>query len=234
MADLRRVPPGRAGRLWLIDRLHSGRLAIDLLDRKVRILRTEQERFALLAARTREHWQQAWREADQWGLRAAVIAGVREVRLTAPPTLAQVDVAWASVMGVRYPAEAACRLAEGAGGAARPPASAALVESAAAYRRALAAGVACAAAEAACRVVDAEIAATRRRLRAIEDRWVPRLEAALSALNRQLDETERADIFRLRWTAARGASERQRTSPSVPNEAPARGASERQQEESEP
>jgi V/A-type H+-transporting ATPase subunit D len=49
--------------------------------------------------------------------------------------------------------------------------------------------------------VDAEVALTRRRLRAINDRWLPRLEASLATLNRDLDESEREQTFRLRWAA---------------------------------
>ena len=59
-----------------------------------------------------------------------------------------------------------------------------------------------AAADAACRVVEVEIAATRRRLRVITDRWIPRLENALRDLMHELDETECAENFRLRWAAS--------------------------------
>ncbi|HEX7744817.1 MAG TPA: V-type ATP synthase subunit D, partial [Micromonosporaceae bacterium] len=110
MPDLRRVPPGRAGRLWLMARLHAGRLAVDLLDRKLRILRLEQERFRLRASQTGREWQTSWRTADRWGARAAVLGGRRELRLAAPAAATDVKVTWASVMGVRYPAEASCRL----------------------------------------------------------------------------------------------------------------------------
>ncbi len=202
MGELRRVPPGRAGRLWLVKRLRAGRLAADLLDRKLQVLHIELERFRLLEERTRERWQKASREADAWIVRAAVLGGQRDVRLSAPQDRASVAISWASVMGVRYPVEATCRVPE-AGTTDRGPGSAALVAATVAYREAVEAAVAHAAADTASRVVEAEIAATRRRLHAITDRWIPRLERALRVLTHDLDETERAETFRLRWAASR-------------------------------
>jgi V/A-type H+-transporting ATPase subunit D len=201
MTEVRGLPPGRAGRLWLLKRLRAGRLAADLLDRKLRVLRLEQERFRLIEERTRARWQTTWREADQWILRAAVLGGQRDARLSAPRESAAVAVTWASVMGVRYPVEATCHLPEN-DAAARGPGSTALVAATAAYRTAIQAAVAYAAADAACRVVDAEITATRRRLHAITDRHIPRLETALRDLTRELDESERAETFRMRWAVA--------------------------------
>jgi V/A-type H+-transporting ATPase subunit D len=80
-------------------------------------------------------------------------------------------------------------------------ATAALPVARAAYRRAVEAAVAHAAAAGAARVVAAEVVTTRGRLRAIEDRWVPRLEAALAGLETTLLEAESADNVRLRWVA---------------------------------
>jgi V/A-type H+-transporting ATPase subunit D len=82
-------------------------------------------------------------------------------------------------------------------------ASAAVPLAAEAYRAALVAGVEHAVAAAAARVVAAEVTVTGGRLRAIEDRWVPELEAALHALELSLDELERGDGVRLRWAAGR-------------------------------
>jgi V/A-type H+/Na+-transporting ATPase subunit D len=72
---------------------------------------------------------------------------------------------------------------------------------------ALQAGVAHAAAREACRIVDAEVVEARRRLRALTDRWVPRLETALTELTRQLEETERAETVRMRWAIDAAARE---------------------------
>lgn len=197
-----RHPPGREGRLWLRRRLTTARRGADLLDRKLRILRREEQRFVALADRTRGDWELHCREAEQWLLKAAVVAGDQAVRPDPALAVAQVDVVWQAVMGVRYPASAAVRAPDPhpqppvAGTAARPAA-------AEAYRAAVQAAVAHAVAVAAAEVVSAEVATTRGRLRAIEDRWVPRLEQALQALELALDESERADAVRLRWAAGR-------------------------------
>jgi V/A-type H+-transporting ATPase subunit D len=63
-----------------------------------------------------------------------------------------------------------------------------------------------AAAAEALRVIEAEALATRHRLRAIEDRWIPRLEHALAEVTLALEEQELADAVRLRlaWRRAAG------------------------------
>jgi vacuolar-type H+-ATPase subunit D/Vma8 len=47
------------------------------------------------------------------------------------------------------------------------------------------------------------MAATRRRLRAIQDRWMPRLEEAGRAVAEALEEQEREEGMRMRWAAER-------------------------------
>jgi len=208
--SLRRVPPGRAGRIWLQRRLGVARRAAGLLDQKLRILLHEQERFTLLVQRTREEWEQQCREAETWLLRSALLGGQRALRHAADGGTAEVTVTWASAMGVRYPAETSCATPDPEPDAASPD-NAALVEAVAAFRGALAAGVQQAAAEAALRTVDAEVAATRRRLQAVEDRWIPRLDEALAAVRLGLDEAERSEGVRLRWAA--GLPGERRTPP---------------------
>ena len=203
MAELR-VPPGRAGRLWLGERLETARHAATLLDHKLHVLRTEQKRCALIADRTRTEWETAQREAAEWLTRAAILAGQRDIRLCTPERLAEVTINWNAVMGVRYPGEAVCTAPDKSAGT-RSPGTAALVEAATAHQRALQAAVAHAAATAACRILETETVETRRRLRAIADRWTPRLESALRALVERLDEAERAEAVQLRWAAARGS-----------------------------
>jgi V/A-type H+-transporting ATPase subunit D len=185
--------------LWLRDRLRTGRLAADLLDGKVRILRVEQRRFHLAAERTLAAWCAAWQRAEEAGLRAAMMGGRREMRLYAPPP-ADVTVTWASVMGLRYPVGATCAFPS-TSDAERCPGTTALVEALPAYRTAVTAAVAHAAADAACRAIDAEVADTARRLRAINDRWLPALEEQLRELSQRLEEIERAETARLRWIA---------------------------------
>ncbi|BCB75079.1 V-type ATP synthase subunit D [Phytohabitans flavus] len=105
-----RTPPGRAGRLWLLHRLEAARHAADLLDRKLRILYREQDRLRRRARETGTAWQAAWRAADTWGLRTALLGGRRQLRLAArPPT--DVGITWQTIMGLSYPATATCHAA---------------------------------------------------------------------------------------------------------------------------
>jgi V/A-type H+-transporting ATPase subunit D len=198
MTELVRVPPGRAGRLWLRRRLGTAGRGAELLDRKLRILRTEQEHFRILAQRTGAEWRATYAEADTWLRRGAVLGGQRELRLCQAEQPAEVAVEWSAVMGVRYPRRATC-VPGGGGPGQRAPGTAAVAEAASAYCHALVAAADHAAALAACRVIDAEVAHTRRLLRAIEDRWMPRLERALSELTQRLEEDERSESVRRRW-----------------------------------
>jgi V/A-type H+-transporting ATPase subunit D len=197
-----RCPPGRAGRLWLRRRLELAHRGLDLLDRKLRILRREQERLALLVQQTGEEWQRTCTDAESWLLRSALLGGQRALRLASDGAPADVTVVWAETMGIRYPAQATyAPPGDRAALASRP---AALGQAASAHRAALAAALRHAAARAAARIVDDEVAATRQRLRAIEDRWIPRLQTALAEVELSLDEQERADGVRLRRAAAAG------------------------------
>jgi V/A-type H+/Na+-transporting ATPase subunit D len=67
-----------------------------------------------------------------------------------------------------------------------------------AHAAALEAAVQYAAAAEALRIIKAEVLATRYRLRAIEHRWIPRLEQALADVTLALEEQELADAARLR------------------------------------
>ncbi|HEU4420979.1 MAG TPA: V-type ATP synthase subunit D [Pilimelia sp.] len=202
MGSLARVPPGRAGRLWLEHRLHTADRGAGLLDRKLRILRTEQERFRLLAERTGADWRKLCAEADAWLRRGALLGGQREIRLSQAEQPADVTIEWGAVMGVRYPRRALCR-PRGGQAARRGPGTAALAEATAAYDRVLVAAADHAAALAACQVIEREVDETRRLLRAIQDRWVPRLQGALRELTERLEEDERSETVRRHWAAAR-------------------------------
>jgi V/A-type H+/Na+-transporting ATPase subunit D len=199
------IPPGRAGRIWLIGRLRLGRRAADLLDRKLSILRTEQLRLRRRADLAAARWQDCWREADQWGLRNALMGTAREIRLCAPAGQAHVAITWSATMGVRYPSAAGCEFPH-VSSLDRAPGTGAVVEAQRAFQAAVESAVETAAANAAVAIVDEEVTATRRRLRAINDRWLPRLESALATLNHDLDENEREENFRLRWAADRAQS----------------------------
>ena len=57
------------------------------------------------------------------------------------------------------------------------------------------------------RRLDAEIRLTRRRIRALDKRWLPRLEAALAERELALDLAEQDDGVRLRKAIANGAAQ---------------------------
>ena len=190
------VPPGRAGRLWLDRRLAVARRGADLLDRKHQILLAETSRLADAAARTAAEWERCCADAERWLLRAAMLGGERAVRLAADGSAADVTVSYGVTMGVRHPDGATCRVPVSA--TWDGPALAAARE---AHGRALEAAVRHAAADAAFRAVEAETLATRYRLRAVRDRWIPRLEQALAEVTLALEEQELADSARLRLAA---------------------------------
>jgi V/A-type H+-transporting ATPase subunit D len=201
------VPPGRAGRLWLQRRLRVAARGAELLDRKLRILRGELEALRAEQARAAADWDRCRADAELWLLRAALLGGQRAIRLAADGGLADVTVSYASVMGVRYPSGTSCAFPESATwdgpvlGSTRQ-----------AYRAALAAVVRYAAATEAVRLVEAETLATRYRVRAIKDRWMPRLEQALAEVTLAIEEQEIADAARLRL----GAGGQQRFSMRAP------------------
>ncbi len=201
-ARLRGLPAGRAGRMWLRRRLvvavHGG----DLLDRKIRILLAEEQSFGLRVEQTRAEWVAAVRDLDRWMLRASLLSGDRGLRLAHDGADADVDVEWRLTMGVRYPAQATCRVPERSP-ATPAPDNSALVHATRAAERAVRAGVDQAVASTALDAVRSEIAATRRQLRAVTDRWIPRLQDARGALDASLDEQEHDEGVRLRWAATR-------------------------------
>lgn len=202
MARLRAVPPGRAGRIWLQRRLGLARQAASRLDQKLRILRTERVRAALLVEHTRGPWEEECREAETWLLRAALLGGQATLRPLPGAPLAELSVVWTTSMGTTYPAEATCTTPE------PDPrtgfvSSAAVIAATAAYRRALDAAIRHAVAVWAARAIETELATTRQRLRGVQDRWIPRLDTALREMQLALDEADQAEGVRLRWAARR-------------------------------
>ena len=187
------VPPGRAGRLWLTRRLETARRGAGLLDRKLRILQGELDRRRAGAAETAARWESCQADADRWLLRASLLSGQRAIRLAGDTQPADVTVSYATTMGIRYPAQAACAIPV--------PATwdgPVLAQTRQAHRAALDAAVQHAAAAAALRILEDETAVTRYRLRAVRDRWIPRLEQALAEVTFEIEELERADAARLR------------------------------------
>jgi V/A-type H+/Na+-transporting ATPase subunit D len=187
------VPPGRAGRIWIVRRLETARRGADLLDRKLRILQGELARRQAAAAETEAHWDRCQADAQTWLLRASLLGGQRAITLASDGQRAGVTVRYELAMGVRYPSRATCTFPS--------PATwdgPVVARTRQAHRTALAAAAEHAAATAAVRVVDAEVRATRYRLRAVQDRWIPALEQALADVTFELEEQERSDAARLR------------------------------------
>lgn len=196
------VPAGRAGRTWLLTRLMTAQRGVELLESKLRVLQREQQRFHLRAERSAAEWQSRCQDAESWLLRAALLGGQRAIAAALPVDPAGVEVSWTVAMGVRHPRDAAVRAAAPEPTAASPG-NTALVVAADAYRTALEAAARHAVVDAAVRRIDAEVLATRRRLRAVQNRWIPRLTDALREVDAGLEELELAEGGRLRWAAGR-------------------------------
>jgi len=198
MPPMARIPPGRAGRMWLRRRLDTAERGRDQLDRKLRILVPERQRLRIRADRRREEWAAAHAEAETWLLRASLLGGQDAIRRAASPDLVDLTVRWTSSMGLAYPEEVT--LASFGRDLPVLPGNAAVAPAATAFRAAMLAGARAAAADEAVRRLEAEIAVTRRRLRALDKRWLPWLRDALATLELSLEQAEQEDNTRLRRT----------------------------------
>lgn len=190
-----RHPPGRAGRTWLRGRLETAQRGMQLMQRRHDLLRREERRLATLESMTRAEWDQRCRTAERWMARALVLGGREALTRGNVERTTVATVRWQSSMGVTSPGEVVTQL----GPAPELTGPAALGPAALGYRDAIDAAVQHAASAAALIQVRAELESTGRRLRAIRDRLVPRLEEALRTLELQLDEIEREEILRARW-----------------------------------
>jgi V/A-type H+/Na+-transporting ATPase subunit D len=184
---------GRAGRLWLMQRLATARKGADLLDRKLRVLQNELIRLQTAAADNAARWDNCQVDADSSLLMAALIGGQREIRLAADDLRADVTIGYATTIGLRYPATATCSIPPTRGWEAPTVAGARR-----AHATALSAAADYAVAARAVRTVETEVSVTRHRLRAVRDRWIPQLEQALTEVTLAIEELERADAARLR------------------------------------
>jgi V/A-type H+/Na+-transporting ATPase subunit D len=177
-----------------------------LLREKHQALVRERQRLEPVVARAREDWERRVAEAEGWLARALVLGGERQLEAAAAGRLppARVAVRWRGVLGVSCPAEADVETHVDPGLSSRGG-SAALLCAAEAHRAALEAAARLAVAEGALRLIDAELRATALRRNAIERRWIPAHEAALSALDLALEEIEREEGVRVRWVMTRAA-----------------------------
>jgi len=200
-----RIPPGRAGRTWLIARLEVAHRGAELLDRKRQALLSEQARVRAEAEQARRDWNEASAQVTTWSSRAGIVDGAGRLDLLARHARdrASLEIYWLNFMGARIPRADQVDVPE-------PPAVSALGGSSAAVLLAQAcceaarAATRCATAERAESELSAELGRAARRLRALRERWIPQHEQALAALDLALDEGQREQAMRIRWLAGRG------------------------------
>ena len=199
-----RIPPGRAGRTWLLARIEVAHRGAELLDRKRQVLLAEQVRMRAAVAQARGEWLEAAARVEGWTMRAGIVDGAIRLQLLARHVTddASLELSWRNLMGAQLPDAKAINVPD-------PPSISALGGSSAAV---LLAQACCRAARAAARYaiaeraeaeLAAELARAARRLRALRDRWIPQHEHALAALDLALDEAQREQAIRIRWLTQR-------------------------------
>jgi V/A-type H+-transporting ATPase subunit D len=206
------TPANRAARLHLIDRLDLAHHAAELLHGKEQALQRERVRLAAHADRTNREWVRSCEQAAVWLQRVRCLGGSGEISMLAARVAqpADVTISWQSSMGITYPDSVECT-------PGRQPAlssTAAMGPAMDAHHQALRHAAAHASTTTALSRLDAELASTRRRRRAIRDRLVPSLEARLNDLDLHLDEQDRDEALRVHLAAQTGSSspiERTRT-----------------------
>lgn len=205
-----RIPPGRAGQLWLRRRILVAEHGIDVLRRKQRLLRDALERRSDEMERARPRWVAACRDAERWMSRALATGGHEHMAvMAADAEPSHVSVEWEQLMGARVPALATARVSPSLlRTTASLGGSAAFDRTAEVAAVAVHAAVEFALASAAVAALDAELASTARRVRLLRRRRLPELEAALAESTRRLEEAERDDGVRIRWASRRAAAGR--------------------------
>lgn len=201
MSPTAKVPPGRAGRMWLRRRLVTAERGHEQLDRKLRILIPERQRLQTRAARRHEEWVAAHADAQAWLLRASMLGGQDAIRAAAAPGLVDVTVLWTTAMGLAYPEDVT--ISHPGPDVPVLPSNAAMAPAVRAFRAALLAGSRAAAVDESVRRVEAEIGVTRRRMRALDKHWLPWLRAEISTLELSLEQSEQEDGMRLRRSVLR-------------------------------
>jgi len=188
---------GRVGKVRLEGRLQTAQRGSDLLNRKQRIMSDELERLQLQADSFRKEWEQQAGVAALWLARASALDGQASILAASPRKSATVEIHWGGAMGVTYPEVVACQfpVAEMVGG------SSALFYAVASHRAALSAAVKQAAIQRALLLLSTALAATRTRQRAVENRWIPKLDNELKLIHRKLEDQELEESLRVRWAA---------------------------------
>lgn len=188
-------PPGRAGRLWLRRRLATAERGTDQLAHKLHVLIRELERLQQIRTEADQAWARCVDEARAWQLRAGILGGQQAYAERPVPEPVRIAITWSSVVGVGIPTGAELREVPGAPDVAP---NAAVVATAQAFGAALRAAAELAVADEAAHRIEIEVALTRRRVRALERRWLPALRASLAAVEQSLELDEQEDGARLR------------------------------------
>jgi len=199
-----RIPPGRAGRTWLVRRLEIAYRGAELLDRKRQALLREQGRVRAEAAEAERAWHEAVRQVSLWSVRAAILDGAGRLELLARHVDGQATLAlrWTNLMGAQLPTIDQITVPELPPLSALGGSSAAVIE-ARACREAVHAAARYAVAQRTEAELSAELARAARRLRALQERWIPQHEQALARLDLALDENQREQAARVRWVTRR-------------------------------
>jgi len=195
-----RIPPGRAGRTWLLARIEVARRGAELLDRKRQVLLAEQMRMRAKVAQTRDEWFEAAAQVEAWTRRAGIVDGAIRLELLTRHVQepASLELSWRNLMGAQLPDAKAIDVPDPLSVSALGGSSAAVLL-AHACCHATRAAARYAVAERAEAELSAELARAARRLRALRDRWIPQHEQALAALDLTLDEAQREQAIRIRW-----------------------------------
>jgi V/A-type H+-transporting ATPase subunit D len=168
------------------------------------VLLRERARVRDEAAEAQRAWADAADRFTTWSGRAALLDSAGRLELLARHAEARafLQLSWSNLMGARIPTVEGITIPEppplsGLGG------SSAAVLLAGAARDATVAAARHAAAERAEAELSSELRRAARRLRALQERWIPEHERALAELDLALDESQREQAARVRWLLRR-------------------------------
>jgi V/A-type H+/Na+-transporting ATPase subunit D len=198
------IPPGRAGRPWLLQRIAVATHGVELLRSKQRLLSRERRRLLHHREEAAREFCEAVAQADRWARRADILSGAAATAQVGATLAgrARVEITWRNTMGVLHPDRATVTVPDFSG-TERAALNSAMGPSREAHVRALEAAARTTVAQSALRAVEAELAVTQRRLRAIERHRLQSLHAELRSLELRLDEVEREERLVTRWAAGR-------------------------------
>ncbi len=190
-------PPGRIGRLWVLNRLDLAERGVTLLEQKLHLL-TRTARRAAAQGRTKPPRLAAGvPRGRQVGAARGAAGRPTAIDLAVTTAPASVTVQWAVTAGVRYPDVAECTL-PAPESVTEIYVNSATVQATRAHRAAVIAAARCAAAQSALATIDRELRATQLRARALSEHWMPRLRGELDRIELELEEQDRAEAVRLR------------------------------------